>query len=203
MTDQNDICTICHDTIQPTTHGVLATYKLPECGHTFHTECAVNWFRQSPRCPMCNDTGASHDPVFAPYLIVKSAYAGASTLARKKTASLELKRQYEKISKLNAAMKTLTATKTKIMGETGVYREIKKRYSATQRKLWSTGRKLWREKKTLIQMCPQPINVIIPHRVNVGPAVTAAPVSLSPPSPDSDGQENTDDGYAQDNHLIA
>jgi len=64
-------------------------------------------------------------------------------------------------------------------------------------------------------MCPQQINVIIPHRVNVEPAVTtvsaapaapaipAIPVALPHPSPDSDGQESTDDGYAQDNHLIA
>ena len=203
MTDQNEICPICHDTIEITTHGVLAAYTLPECGHMYHTECAVNWFRVSPRCPMCNDTGVAHHATVTPYLAVKSAYASASTTARKKTASLELKRQYEKISKLNAAMKTLTATKTEIMGETGVYREIRKRYSSTQRKLWSTRRKLWCEKKTLVHMCPKPINVIIPHRVNVGTAVSAAPVALPPPSPDSDGQESTDDGYAQDNHMIA
>ena len=205
MPDPTDPCPICHDKIQTTAQGVLAAYKLPECGHTFHTECAVNWFRRAPRCPMCNDTGVSHDPTFTSYLNVKSEYASASAMSRKKTAKPELKRQYEKISNLNATIKTLAFKKTEIMGETGLYRELRKQYSAVNRKLWRAKRQLWREKKTLVHMCPHQINVIIPHRVSVGVAaatVTATPPLPLPTTPDSDGDENTDDSDTHENHLV-
>ena len=203
MPETTDQCPICHDMIQITAQGVLAAYKLPECGHTFHTECAVNWFRHAPRCPMCNDTGVSHDPMFAPYFKVQSAYASASAMARKKTATAERKRQYEKISKLGATIKTLTAQKTALMGETGVYREIRKRYAAVHRKLWRAKRQLWREKKMLVGMCPTPINVIIPHRVMVGDVGSNhARVTASTSAPDNEGEENSTEGDEEESQLI-
>ena len=153
---------------------------------------------------MCNDMGVSHDPMFAPYLAVKSAYASASTMARKKTANPELKRQYEKITKLNESIKALAATKTEMMGETGVYREIRKRHTAVQRKLWCARRQLWREKKMLVHMCPRPVAVIIPRRVSVVVTMPVATISapLSTVSPDSDGDESTNDGDAQESHHL-
>lgn len=200
MTDQDEICPICHDPIEITAHGPLAAYKLPECGHTFHTECAVNWFRHSPRCPMCNDMGAAHNSIFASYIDVKSSYAAASLMARKKTAKPEWKRQYEKISKLNQTIKSLTAQKTQIKNETGVFREMKKRYGDVNRKRWRANRQLYREKKLLISMCPRQINVIIPHRVNVGnttqttQATQAILSSLPPTSLDSEGGADFSEG---------
>ena len=37
-----------------------ATYTLPECGHTFHTSCILQWFRQGQAvtCPLCRDLGS-------------------------------------------------------------------------------------------------------------------------------------------------
>lgn len=150
---------------------------------------------------MCNDTGASHDPMFASYFKVKSAYADASAMARKKTAKPEWKRQYEKISKLNMTIKSLTAQKTQMMGETGVYREIRKRYTAVNRKLWSARRKLYQEKKTLVAMCPRPVNVIIPHRVSVGDAAPHCMSTTSSPAPDDEGDENSTEGHEEESHL--
>lgn len=210
MTDLTEICPICHDSIEITTHGPLAAYKLPECGHTFHTECAVNWFRHSPRCPMCNDMGASHDSTFTSYLKVKSAYADASAMARKKTAKPEWKRQYEKISKLNQTIKSLTAQKTEIMGETGVFREMRKRYTAMNRKRWRANRQLYREKRILISMCPRQINVIIPRRVTVGnasPSTTHAThailSSLPSTPPDSEGEDDSSEGDEEEGHHLS
>lgn len=37
-------------------------YTLPECGHTFHVECAVLWFR-SPRDPYIHPQSARHQGV--------------------------------------------------------------------------------------------------------------------------------------------
>ena len=50
----NDICAICQRDMSDN------TYTLPECGHAFHLDCLMMWFR-SPReyrqdfgsCPMC------------------------------------------------------------------------------------------------------------------------------------------------------
>jgi TRAF-interacting protein len=203
MPEPTDPCPICHDTIETTAHGVLAAYKLPECGHTFHTECAVNWFRHSPRCPMCNDTGVSHDPTFTPYFKVKSEYASASAMSRKKTAKPELKRQYEKISNLNTTIKTLTAQKTQMMGETGVYRDMRRRFTAVNRKLWRSRRLLYCEKKTLVHMCPHPVNVIIPRRVMVGDVGSnhAHTTTTSSPPPNDEGEENSAEGYEEESHV--
>jgi len=158
---------------------------------------------------MCNDTGVSHDPTLTPYLKVKSEYASASAMSRKKTAKPELKRQYEKISNLNATIKSLASKKTDIMGETGVYRELRKQYSAVNCKLWRAKRQLWREKKTLIHMCPRPINVIIPRRITVGGFVphytpitsTTTTTTTSFPPPDDEGEENSTEGDEEESQL--
>lgn len=54
---KNNNCIICHDTI--TEHSY---YPLPECGHIFHTDCIVAWFRSGKhKCPLCNDTGINNE----------------------------------------------------------------------------------------------------------------------------------------------
>ena len=63
---ENDICIICTEPLSQ-----YQTYKLPECGHTFHTHCIVTWFRHSPsvddekwktdgKCPLCGNKGINN-----------------------------------------------------------------------------------------------------------------------------------------------
>jgi hypothetical protein len=46
------MCSICLQDVQ----AGEQSYTLPACGHAFHTECIVAWFRShQTRCPLCNN----------------------------------------------------------------------------------------------------------------------------------------------------
>ena len=63
-------CIICHDTI--TEHNY---YPLPECGHIFHTDCIVTWFRSGKhKCPLCNDMGINYEYSQDEYYVDKYSY---------------------------------------------------------------------------------------------------------------------------------
>jgi len=49
----NDVCSICQENMTEENY-----YAIPECGHIFHTNCIITWFRSlRPNCPLCNDCG--------------------------------------------------------------------------------------------------------------------------------------------------
>ena len=49
--NNTNICLICEKTMNDRT-----SYTIPECQHTFHADCIVNWFRSCKIvCPYCND----------------------------------------------------------------------------------------------------------------------------------------------------
>lgn len=48
-----DICPICYDNL-----NTEQSYTIPDCNHTFHTNCLIHWFRNGYRhCPTCNHLG--------------------------------------------------------------------------------------------------------------------------------------------------
>jgi len=53
----NEICLICHDPLEG-----AHTYTLPECKHTYHTDCIVTWFRleNQSNCPYCGNKGVNN-----------------------------------------------------------------------------------------------------------------------------------------------
>lgn len=47
--DQDIICSICQDNLQPEQEG----RKLNACGHWFHKTCIDTWFQRDVHCPVC------------------------------------------------------------------------------------------------------------------------------------------------------
>ena len=46
-------CPICYDLLNS-----QDIYTIPDCNHTFHTNCIVHWFRNGySHCPLCNHSG--------------------------------------------------------------------------------------------------------------------------------------------------
>ena len=58
----NGMCAVCLSTINE-----KESYKL-ECGHVFHTNCIVQWFRNSNgNCPCCWDNKKKISAVICPF----------------------------------------------------------------------------------------------------------------------------------------
>ena len=90
-----ECCTICKDPLIDKT-----TYCLPECGHTFHTECIVHWFReQQTRCPLCNHPGA--------YVPLYTLHMRLSAVLKKARAenNASILKEFAKLSKLQAKLR--------------------------------------------------------------------------------------------------
>ena len=56
---EQDVCSICLDKLD-----IEQKYKLPECGHTYHTNCIMQWVRAGhPKCPYCCNPGLNKDDI--------------------------------------------------------------------------------------------------------------------------------------------
>ena len=52
-------CMICKEELQ-----CSQCYTLPECNHTYHTNCLITWFRNGDsRCPYCGNKGINNKDV--------------------------------------------------------------------------------------------------------------------------------------------
>jgi hypothetical protein len=56
VSNANEECMICKDELQ-----CSQCYTLPECNHTYHTNCLITWFRNGDsRCPYCGNKGVNN-----------------------------------------------------------------------------------------------------------------------------------------------
>jgi len=63
VTIDTDKCCICQTLLSEKNY-----YPLPECGHIFHTECIISWFRHSKQnCPLCMNIGTVLNSEFFDY----------------------------------------------------------------------------------------------------------------------------------------
>lgn len=92
------ICAVCREVMND------GTYKLPECGHEYHLECIMTWWR-SPRdyadcrtfgeCPLCRGKPKR----VIPWRCVKGRIHFLKRMARKKNAHPLLKKAYKNVKK--------------------------------------------------------------------------------------------------------
>jgi len=50
--NSTDICSICLDNLNNIN---ISKYKIEECGHEFHSNCLLNWFKTRNDCPLCRN----------------------------------------------------------------------------------------------------------------------------------------------------
>ena len=103
--DNNNICAICHDNL-----GEDNVYNLPECSHSYHTNCIMTWFRAGHNtCPLCNNKGINstnaqinehvNNAHWAQRIKYLKLYSIVSKKSRKKSASKEMKKAVENVRK--------------------------------------------------------------------------------------------------------
>ena len=89
-------CAICYEafTEQP-------CHALEECGHRFHTGCAIRWFRSNGSCPLCRGEQATH----IGYLDTMCRYKLLRQKSRARNAPRKLKAFVKRICRVEATVK--------------------------------------------------------------------------------------------------
>ena len=124
-------CSICLEDLNK-----KQTYTLP-CGHIFHTECQINWFRSKQvSCPKCRSSKTLGDLPFAKYNRNNTAFQIMSYRARRKDAPIGLKNKYKSYKNITLNIKTYTKKLKEIRKSNGNYSEIEKKINAIHRKLY-------------------------------------------------------------------
>ena len=166
-----DICAICHEEMKED------LYTLPECNHTFHTNCIMTWFRMKQtnnKCPLCNNEGinciSGIDKTHwrAQHLALEN-YKTLRIQARKKDAPKQLKKMVEKLKKMEKKFKENSKSfkefkKSKNLDLTVT--QIHKKYYDYKRLNWHLKQKI-RKQKILIGFQQNVVNIIIPIKKEI------------------------------------
>ena len=155
-----DICAICRDDISG-----FPTSSLPECGHTFHSECLITWFR-SPRdwyfsgknctgtCPLCRHTPSrifSHQTLAGRVSLLRR-------LARKKNIHPTLKKTYIRLRQVEKTYKQSVKNFKNFSKENS---EILSKLRKLRRETGSTRRKVWKVKQELSTFDPLAVQCLL------------------------------------------
>ena len=144
--DTEEICVICRENL-----NTEQVFKLPECGHTFHTTCIISWFRRNHnKCPCCNHTGDETDeygdvirPIYGEKVKILKEYA------RRKDAPKLLKQIVNKIKEYELKYKLLNEELKILQNKSGKYNDIIKEIRQHRLKMWRCS-KVIREQKRLL-----------------------------------------------------
>ena len=166
-----EICCICHENLE------IETYTLPECGHKFHTNCIMTWFRSptgNNKCPLCNNSGINklkdlNNLNWNDRMSALARYKEIRSKARRKDAPKHIKKMIEKLKKMEKQEKERNKNfkefkKSKNSNKTVA--QIYKEYVGFRRKKWDLSRRIKRQ-KTLIGFQHNIINIIIPIKQEV------------------------------------
>lgn len=163
------ICPICLESVDDsdTSESPKSAYKLPECGCLFHSECIIAWFRQGHMsCPTCRalprtDNRNVHD-------VSRSLWSHPDIKYAKKFAKQNPKHEINnlltRLNKKEETRKKMISDKRELQNSTGVYREIKRKITSIQRRIWSKNMEIIKLKNNIKFLYPV-VNLIIVTRI--------------------------------------
>jgi hypothetical protein len=180
--DGYDICVICQENLLD-----RQSYKLPECGHEFHTDCIVTWFRHRPSsndemmpdgsCPCCNNKGINHISKPRRYWshshlrneYFKSRLKMLRVEEKKPNCPKELKRLFKKLNTEKENLKNVLDEQQKyklFVKDTNV------NFEETRRKLSYFRNARWNKQRAIMSLTDAIvffpiINIIIPTRIEI------------------------------------
>ena len=146
---EDDICSICHTLLGADSPDI---YSVPECGHRFHSNCIIPWFRVSNgSCPYCraNIIGARYSPNDIKQVVqlwkFLSRRRDCPTVVKKKCKQIKLAKEEERKS-----VKELTKLKEE-------HREAISKWRSLRRKRWYFHTKVRMLERQLAFLPPMPI----------------------------------------------
>lgn len=137
-------CTICHES---TSSGDI--YTIPECGHSFHTNCIVTWFRVNNTCPLCKDTGINSISLFSNARDTNFYFKRAMTWSRRKDAPADLKNDAQKVKHLKSKLKVHRKQFSSLQSSNGQYKIISKEIRKYSSLIHQTEYRLYTMKRIL------------------------------------------------------
>jgi len=166
-----DICCICHENLES------ETYTLPECNHTFHTNCIMTWFRApsgSNKCPLCNNSGINKlkdldNLHWSERQRAEENYKKVRASSRRKDCPKHLKKMIEKLKDLEKKQKDRIAEfkEFKISKQPDLtVSEINKKFCKFRQDKWRLYRRI-RRQKALIGFQQNVVNIIIPVKQDI------------------------------------
>jgi hypothetical protein len=84
-------------------------YTLPSCGHTFHTDCIMTWFRShQTRCPLCNHSPPHDDDEDMYYFNRNDMDMHVRVIRSRKSTDPAIVAELKRLDKLTSKLKTTT-----------------------------------------------------------------------------------------------
>ena len=169
--NNTELCTICHENLEN------ELYVLPECNHTFHTNCIITWFRMNnctKKCPLCNTNGINSiidvkNALWFDRKIAMENYQAMKRFSKKKDAPKQLITKIERLKKMEDKLKEFKADlkefKNKIHTDLTA-KQILTKNSSLNTANWHLKHKI-RTQKELIGFQQQIIKIIIPVKQEV------------------------------------
>lgn len=165
-----DRCPICLDPLLENTNNCdKATYNLPECNHSYHTECITHWFRNgNSNCPCCGDCGTvptSDDVESGWYESIMTKFKHVNQLSKKTKSSDLLKTQIETIKQISDKNVLLRVSLKELNNTNGVFKEIQKKRLKLDSKIQHNNRNIFQLKKEVVLSHPIKPLIIVTRKV--------------------------------------
>jgi hypothetical protein len=175
LNDTDEICMICQDTLSSATK-----YKLPECGHEYHTHCVVAWFRNGDsRCPYCGNNGVNHNEpkkrrnsTYRYYRFKENACKIMELRKHSKSSDANplLKKRFAELEVLNKALSVKLEEhakfKERIKTSLTNYTEVDKERKAWRNKIWTARKAINAKRQAISDMHIVPLIIPMPVDVN-------------------------------------
>ena len=176
----NEECMICKEELQ-----CSQCYTLPECNHTYHTNCLITWFRNGDsRCPYCGNKGINNKDASLTRLDRSKYYSihyeKQSLIDIKKIVyskkydtdknCLNTRKLFDKITELEAKYKNecekFNEFKQSLKLSPTLYNDAKKKMGKMSTKKWNLAAQIRLEKYKIVNNS-YIIPLIIPLTVSV------------------------------------
>jgi len=158
MNNENNLCAICLETMDP--NNSSQSYKI-DCNHEFHTDCIMKWFRLgNGNCPLCNDTNNSNQNAnnFYSYgtttTYIDERCKVIKKISRKKNAPEELKKHIEKLKTLETEFKEADKARIDFLKKQEV-KDFKKTIAQNNRLSWEKRKGVNKQKIKIVSLYPQ------------------------------------------------
>jgi len=167
------ICIICHEDMYEVTDSKNINEEqcimLPECGHCFHTNCIIAWFRTAQsngKCPLCSSYGINNKKTHESYNN-RAAFNLIERNIKRNEIPDWLKKEYEKYLLIKGKYNTISEQITNFndLNQDITYIEGNKLLGILRRKKWDFWQKLHKKEKEIA--CVPVVPLILPRRKNI------------------------------------